>query len=933
MRLNIRNPRQSMAGGGRGGRGGGGGRGGKRRGHGGGDGGGGVPWNKAKMIASADFLKQMQTGSMDTTGRGGGTYAGRHESWNSNGIAGTAGFSVESYYSIEPALSRDDLAFFDISPNANMPEMPLTREQIMVLGRMFMETVNGAFQRDIGQRPHLAEAQAQHERHLERLEAGPEVGFSGFSLTQYLQWPEGTNAILKDESVAILTELERWVPAAILKRCRLRGIELYRTRDDTQRRADSLLGEGVRGVRGFYDRNRKLIVSSLEGDKHNFYHELGHSFDHELTNRDWESLAAEWPGGRPENFARGFAAWAIALRHKRDATFSRQYPRLTAILMRLGWVPTPMRGRAFFDAVEAFTAELESLAGTACFAGSEHGYDAAMSQAQAAIDRLAKDFRTFVQEKLADTRHKLTKAVGAEIASEALGDDFQEKAGDVIHHFSQTIEEAGDYLDTLLFGRDEKHQAIDQENYHQEFAKVMERLRNEGRGLERQVVKLCHDHLRNARMNLEEKLSQHDEQDRLHRMYADQRATKVRDEDEVASVNRHLHQSGSDWRLRQSAGGWKAYSDHGDYSAKRDLIQGRKDALESVIQEAEQDLADAGKHAMFLGNDHWKEQVRDYHGRWSSDGGGDGGASGPVSKAKAEELKSMIEAVPDRDEHGDLRDWIIDQPPAENVGKWLSDIKQHPYIKKAQELVDEARKKGATTGNLYWDPKAKGGKGDFTTERLQLHDSIAKRTLNPEAKAKPGEKPQVCFVIGPPASGKSTVGRPAGYKLMGMSPDRVTVLDPDEIKTELPEYRGWNAALVHDESAEVFDRILEKAVRDKHHCMFDTTGRDANFMLKMVNHFHKRGYDVSVVNNAVNSETAAFRAVRRFVGGAFNRDTTPARMGRYVPVDFVYHGVDGKPDRVYRTLKSDKRVKAYESWDLNDMDNPVKRESGRREER
>jgi adenylate kinase family enzyme len=258
-------------------------------------------------------------------------------------------------------------------------------------------------------------------------------------------------------------------------------------------------------------------------------------------------------------------------------------------------------------------------------------------------------------------------------------------------------------------------------------------------------------------------------------------------------------------------------------------------------------------------------------------------------------------------------------------------VSKHPYVKEAERLVDQARSAGATTGNLHWDPDANGGGGDFTPERKRVHAEIAAHTLNPNAAAKDGERPQVAFVLGPPGSGKTTMGRPAARAAMGLPQDRTTTLDPDEVKMSLPEYRGWNAALVHDESAEVFDRMLEDAVKNKHHIVFDTTGRSEEFMTSMLDKFSKAGYDAHLVHTHLSGEQSAQRAVKRFVEQAFQDDPDPEKRGRYVPVGFIAQHINGHPEKVYNKLREDPRVKSWVSYDANNIKAGKIRNSGSRE--
>jgi adenylate kinase family enzyme len=329
----------------------------------------------------------------------------------------------------------------------------------------------------------------------------------------------------------------------------------------------------------------------------------------------------------------------------------------------------------------------------------------------------------------------------------------------------------------------------------------------------------------------------------------------------------------------------------------------------------------------------WQDEVRDAQGKWSRAGGGSAGNEKSAEREKSarpvdappERIRSLIEAKPDP-ANLPARDQLPDLPPPPAAGshpvairEWAHKVSNHPYVKEAERLVQAARDAGATTGNLHWDPDAAGGKGDFTDARKKVHAEIAGHVLNPAAAARPGERPQVSFVLGPPGSGKTSMGRPAARAAMGLPQDRTTTLDPDEVKMSLPEYRGWNAALVHDESAEVFDRLLEKAVADRHHVVFDTTGRSEEFMKGMLDKFAKAGYDAHLVHTHLSGEESARRAVGRFVGQAFKDSPDPEKRGRYVPVGFIAEHIDGHPQRVYDKLREDPRVKSWVSYDANDL--------------
>lgn len=132
-----------------------------------------------------------------------------------------------------------------------------------------------------------------------------------------------------------------------------------------------------------------------------------------------------------------------------------------------------------------------------------------------------------------------------------------------------------------------------------------------------------------------------------------------------------------------------------------------------------------------------------------------------------------------------------------------------------KKLNDQNRrmKKGDTQTRYMID-------GKYTPERNALHEKIIKKILSPEkveaCKPKNGEKPKFIMFGGRGGSGKSwfTDKKRAaadGREVMFDS-DKFLILDADAIKEEIPEYEGWNAGEVHEESSDIMKQIKSKAM-------------------------------------------------------------------------------------------------------------------------
>lgn len=160
--------------------------------------------------------------------------------------------------------------------------------------------------------------------------------------------------------------------------------------------------------------------------------------------------------------------------------------------------------------------------------------------------------------------------------------------------------------------------------------------------------------------------------------------------------------------------------------------------------------------------------------------------------------------------------------------------------------------------------------GNWTPERAALHQEIISRLFTEEAvaRARPenGAAPTFTVLGGRGGSGKS--------KLAGLvyDPERAIVLDPGHIKAQLPEYEGWNAAQVHEESSEIADEVTRQALAAGLNLVHDATLKSPDKAKRLVEGFKANGYRVEAHYMHLPRQEAAKRAVHRFL-----------RAGRYVP--------------------------------------------------
>lgn len=183
--------------------------------------------------------------------------------------------------------------------------------------------------------------------------------------------------------------------------------------------------------------------------------------------------------------------------------------------------------------------------------------------------------------------------------------------------------------------------------------------------------------------------------------------------------------------------------------------------------------------------------------------------------------------------------------------------------------------------------------GKWTPERQELHRKILydgvmgkdengkdvkiPGLLSPErikaARPLQGEQPAFIILGGRGGSGKSS------FKGEVYEPDRCIVLDADHIKSMLPEYEGWNAHQVHEESGELFDHVADFARIMGLNVVLDKTMKTAKSAIADVEKFKKSGYRTEAHYMHLPRQEAGKRAVKRFLDGG--------ESGRFVPPEIV----------------------------------------------
>lgn len=152
--------------------------------------------------------------------------------------------------------------------------------------------------------------------------------------------------------------------------------------------------------------------------------------------------------------------------------------------------------------------------------------------------------------------------------------------------------------------------------------------------------------------------------------------------------------------------------------------------------------------------------------------------------------------------------------------------------------------------------------GQPLPERAKLHEGIYHEALAGKPTAPPGQRIAV-LTMGGTGAGKSTGGE---------SEDHLVRVDPDKIKTQLPEWHALTnpnssykkaASAVHEESSHAAKELTSRAIEGGHHVLVDGTGANPEKMNKLIQRLHDNGYRVHLQMTHTDPDVAHPRALGR----------------------------------------------------------------------
>jgi len=126
----------------------------------------------------------------------------------------------------------------------------------------------------------------------------------------------------------------------------------------------------------------------------------------------------------------------------------------------------------------------------------------------------------------------------------------------------------------------------------------------------------------------------------------------------------------------------------------------------------------------------------------------------------------------------------------------------------------------------------------------------------------------------------------------------------------LPEYQGWNAHQVHEESGELFDTATALALEMGLNIVHDATMKTEAKAVNLVKKFAAAGYLVQAHYMHLPRQEAAKRALARFMTSKNDGS------GRYVPLKVVL-------DMTTNEASFDQIWPLAQSWSFRDHDVPL----------
>ena len=260
----------------------------------------------------------------------------------------------------------------------------------------------------------------------------------------------------------------------------------------------------------------------------------------------------------------------------------------------------------------------------------------------------------------------------------------------------------------------------------------------------------------------------------------------------------------------------------------------------------------------------------------------------------------------------DFRKLVSDQTKL-NTPEMRKMIDEHPFLVSSVAKMDEIPETSTAENfatqdwfdNRVFDFKDQGKVVGYDDAVDQLYENSRSLGWTDEGMEfpgiparKPGEVKRAVIVLGPPASGKSSIANPLARKL------NASILDPDEAKKLLPEFDGGvGSNATHVESKLITEQVRDIMIGNGDNILIPTVGLDPAKIRQQVKIYKNNGYLVDLVDVSVPADIARIRMLVRF-----------AKSRKLIPPKYI-DKVGDLPSKTYDILKKENIADGYSRID------------------
>lgn len=257
-----------------------------------------------------------------------------------------------------------------------------------------------------------------------------------------------------------------------------------------------------------------------------------------------------------------------------------------------------------------------------------------------------------------------------------------------------------------------------------------------------------------------------------------------------------------------------------------------------------------------------------------------------------------------------------------------SQYKDFSYVGKLAEIIARTEQKLAEIGdknNTLTNKALRVSKYRSDTDRKEYCDLVFRSCLSkripddddtitiesggmvPNSGIK--REKHLVFIVGSAASGKSRYATALATKLGAY------LIDSDYIKRKLPEFNHKEyigASLVHKESKDIQERIMNYAISSEANIVSPIIGKDYDTLRDLIETYEseKIKYKVSFILIAIDRLTATLRGIKRFVSSK-----------RYVGLSYILDECGHEPIAAFYRIAAEDRKRTMIAIDNTDKEN------------